>query len=91
MAIHVEFYGLARQRAGTAELSVHLDPDVASLRDVLAAVCERLPVLGQELLKDGRLHPALAANLDGQRFISDPVTPIRDGQSLLIFSADAGG
>jgi hypothetical protein len=43
------------------------------------------------LVVNGRLHESLAANLGGARFIHDPRTIIRDGQSLLILSADAGG
>ena len=39
----------------------------------------------------GRLHPSLAANLNGDRFISDPATPLGDGDRVLILSSDAGG
>jgi molybdopterin converting factor small subunit len=35
--------------------------------------------------------PSLTMNLDGQRFVKDLATPVRDGQSVLILSADAGG
>jgi molybdopterin converting factor small subunit len=91
MPIRVEFYGLARLRSGTSELTLVLPGGNASLADALQAIARRLPALGEELLAGGRLHPTLAANLDGQRFVSDPQTPIADGQCLLILSADAGG
>jgi hypothetical protein len=62
----------------------------------------RLETLWRELL---RLYPRLAEstlgvaqleagyriNLDGQRFVTDPQTPISGGQCVLILSADAGG
>jgi sulfur-carrier protein len=91
MAIRVEFYGIARQRAGVGEVRLDLHADQAPLAEVLQQVAESLPALGHELVIHGRLHESLMANLDGQRFVSDPATPIGDGQCLLILSADAGG
>jgi molybdopterin converting factor small subunit len=89
MPIRVEFYGLARQRAGVPALE--LDLKGQTLGGVLAELAAQLPVFGRECIAGGQLTDALSANLDGQRFISDPKTPVRDGQSLLILSADAGG
>lgn len=91
MAIRVEFYGIARQRAGASELELDADAAESPLESVLDQIVRKLPGFGEESLIEGRLHPALAANLDGERFVSDPATPIRDGQCLLILSADAGG
>ena len=65
-------------------------PDDAQLREILT-VAARVPDLNGEWITDGRLHESLTANLDGLRFVSDPATMVRDGQSLLILSADAGG
>jgi molybdopterin converting factor small subunit len=91
MAVRVEFFGIARQRAGVSELSLDLPGSDARFGDALRALAARLPALAQELVVGGRLHESLTANLDGARFVSDPATPIRDGQCLLILSADAGG
>lgn len=91
MAIRIEFFGIARQRVGVPGAIVAASADELSLADVLRQLCSEFPHVASALLVDGRLHPTLAANLDGQRFISDPTTPIRDGQHLLILSADAGG
>jgi molybdopterin converting factor small subunit len=44
-----------------------------------------------ELIVVDRLHPSLAANLNGDRFIRDPATPLGDDDRVLILSADAGG
>jgi sulfur-carrier protein len=91
MAIRIEFYGIARERAGKSELT--LDPRAAQLAlgDLLNQIALQIPKLGQELIAGGELHPSLTANLDGQSFVRDPQAMIRDGQSILILSADAGG
>jgi sulfur-carrier protein len=91
MAIHVEFYGLARQRAGISHVELEWKAADARLAEVLGALARSLPDFGREWIVAGKLHPTLAANLDAVHFVSDPATPIRDGQCLLILSADAGG
>jgi sulfur-carrier protein len=91
MAISVEFYGIARQRAGASRLSLELSSDPMALSDVLDHCARRFPLLEGDVINAGRLHATLTANVDGERFVTDPTTPIRDGQSLLILSADAGG
>jgi len=91
MAIRVEFYGIARQRAGQSQIDLDAPADGLNFGAALAELAQRLPPLGRELISGSRLNASLAANLDGMRFISDPATRIRDGQSLLILSADAGG
>ena len=48
------------------------------------------PLLG-ELIAADRLHPSLVANLNGDRFVSDPSTPLNQNDCVLILSADAGG
>lgn len=90
MTIRVEFFGIARQRAGTSSIELETRGPL-SLGMVLELVAERLPEFGRECLADGRLSKALAANVDGARFVSDPAIQLKSGQSLLILSADAGG
>jgi molybdopterin converting factor small subunit len=91
MNLSVEFYGIARQRAGVDRLEVALPDRDATLAAVLRSIGEKLPEFAAHCLDRGRLHPSLSANLDGERFVTDPETFVRDGQSLLILSADAGG
>ena len=38
-----------------------------------------------------RLHPSLAANLNGDEFVSDPNTVLSGSDRLLLLSADVGG
>jgi molybdopterin converting factor small subunit len=84
--MHVEFLGVSRERAGVAELDVEAD----TLGQLLGTLAVRTPGLS-ELIAVDRLHPSLAANLNGDRFISDPATPLADEDRVLILSADVGG
>lgn len=84
--MHVEFLGVSRERAGIAELDVEAE----TLGRLLAALAARMPRLA-ELIDVDRLHPSLAANLNGDRFIKDPATPLSDEDRVLILSADVGG
>ena len=84
--MHVEFLGIPRERAGIDELDVQAD----NLGRLLETLAKQRPGLA-ELIAADRLHPSLAANLNGDRFISDPETPLRDDDRVLILSADAGG
>jgi molybdopterin converting factor small subunit len=92
MTIRIEFFGIARQRAGLKRLELDSDKPQATLHDVLRLLGQAAPQLRDSgLLANGELHPTLSANVGGERFVRDPATIIRDGQSLLIMSADAGG
>ena len=84
--MHVEFLGVPRERAGVDEIDIDAD----TLGRLLGTLAARLPRLA-ELIAVDRLHPSLAASLNGDRFISDPETPLRDEDCVLILSADAGG
>jgi molybdopterin converting factor small subunit len=84
--MHVEFLGVPRERAGIDELDVQAD----TLGRLLGTLASQMPGLA-ELIVDDRLHPSLAASLNGDRFISDPETPLRDEDCVLILSSDAGG
>ena len=84
--MHVEFFGVPRERAGVSALEVHAD----TLGQLLGTLARRMPSLS-EIIEDDRLHPAFVANLNGDRFVTDPDTPLRRDDSVLILSADAGG
>ena len=84
--MQVEFLGIPRERAGVSTLEVHAN----TLGQLLERLAADIPALA-ELITDDRLHPALAANLNGDRFVSDPQTPLDQHDCVLILSADAGG
>ena len=87
--MHVELLGVPRQRAGVAELEV----EAATLGQLLEALVARHPSLA-DLIPAGRadrLGPFIVANLNGDRFVSDPRTRLAETDRVLILSADAGG
>jgi len=84
--MHVEFFGVPRQRAGISELEVHAD----TLGHLLGTLAARIPSLGELIVVD-RLQSSFVANLNGAQFVSDPGTPLGEDDRVLILSADAGG
>ncbi len=84
--MHVEFFGVSRQRAGISDLEVQAD----TLGHLLGTLAAQIPSLG-DLIAGDRLHSALVANLNGDKFVSDPGTPLGEDDCVLILSADAGG
>jgi molybdopterin converting factor small subunit len=86
LTMRVEFLGVPRQRAGISQLEVQAD----TLAQLLGKLSAQIPLLG-ELIAADRLHPSLVANLNGDRFVSDPSTPLNQNDCVLILSADAGG
>ena len=84
--MRVELLGVPRERAGVAELEV----EAATLGELLRTLAVRYPSFGELIIAD-RLQPSLVANLNGDRFVSDPRTPLAESDAVLILSADAGG
>jgi hypothetical protein len=85
--ITVEFYGVPRQRAGQAELSVR----ATRLREALHAVQQACPKLADLINADGRLAPHYLLSIDGVGFVTDMAETLESGSRVLLLSADAGG
>ena len=84
--MHVEFLGIPRERAGISEVEV----DAATLGQLLGALAARFPGLSELITADG-LHSSVAANLNGDAFVSDPATALAANDRVLLLSADVGG
>jgi len=84
--MRVEFFGIPRERAGTAEF----ESQAETLGQLLNVIAVRFPSLS-EVVQSGRLCSPFLANLNGDRFISDPATKLSESDYVLILSADAGG
>jgi molybdopterin converting factor small subunit len=84
--MHVEFFGVPRERAGMSGLEVQAD----TLGQLLGTLATRIPSFAK-FMGVNHLHPAFVANLNGDRFVSDPGTPLGENDCVLILSADAGG
>jgi hypothetical protein len=82
----IEFYGIPRQRAGRAELTVCADTPA----EALAGVERACPDL-HGLLEGGRLVKHFRLSVDGKHFVTDLQQPLEEGTRLLLLSADAGG
>jgi hypothetical protein len=83
--VRVEFYGLARLRAGRAELLI----EAATVGEALAVADAMCPQL--HAMSDTGLSPELLVSVGGRRFTRDTREAIPDGQSLLVLGADPGG
>jgi molybdopterin converting factor small subunit len=84
--MRVELFGIPRERAGVAEL----DMQAGTLGELFEALATRFPAF-HELVATDRQRPSIVANLNGDMFVTDPRTPLRDEDCVLILSADAGG
>ncbi len=82
--MQVEFFGVPRERAGIARLRV----PARTLGELWVTLAAQIPSLGR--LVDAQ-PPVMVANLNGDRFVSDPLTPLAENDCVLILSADAGG
>ncbi len=89
--IHVEFYGIPRQRAGVPTATVTLAQLPITLRDVIEDLAKTFPELAADCFQDNSLRKGYVANIGGREFVTSPDTPLTDTESLLILSADAGG
>jgi sulfur-carrier protein len=87
MSVRVEFYGIARRRAGVAAVEV----TAATLGEVIDQLQRELPALAAACFAEGKLQPGFLANVNGQEFTSRRETPLQEGDAVLILSADAGG
>ena len=85
--VRVEFFGLARTRAGVEAVRV----DAATLRDVLSELAVHFPTLDGLCFQDGQLSKSWLININGQQFTRELDTAVAEGDSLLLMSADAGG
>jgi molybdopterin converting factor small subunit len=85
--IRIEFYGIPRKRAGIDSIDV----EAATLQEALSCAVAHSPALLACCTADGRLKLGYVANVNGRTFVHDPHTPLDDGDSLLLMSADAGG
>ena len=83
----VELFGTARLRAGLAAI----DLEAGTVGQALERLARDVPALDGGVIRGDRVHPAFRLSLNGDRFVSDPSTPLVEGDRLLLLSADVGG
>ena len=87
----MELYGIPRQRAGTELMCVTVGPEGIRLCDIFAELTRQSPGLADACFDQGALRTEYLASIDGETFVTDSQVMVLPGQSLLLFSADAGG
>ena len=87
MQVAIELFGIARARAGVA----HTTAEGECLGDVLADLAARYPSLAESCIDGRRMRASFTANLSGRRFVTAPETLLREGDTVLLLSLDAGG
>lgn len=87
MSVTIELFGIARARAGVALFDVEAETLGAALGRLVGAH----PALEGEIIAADRPANGYLISLDGERFVSDPATPLPAGARLLLLSASAGG
>ncbi len=85
--VQVEFYGIPRARTGVAMTAA----TAITLGDLVTSLSQMFPALGECCFEGPRFRQGYTANLSGDKFITDPETPLSDGLTVLILSLDAGG
>lgn len=86
--VEVEIYGVPRLRAGKARVEV----EAGSVGEALEALGQACPsLLGPVIVPGGSVHPSYRLSVNSERFVSDPATPLVQGDTLLLLSADVGG
>lgn len=88
----VEFFGMARLITKTKSVALDLPQD-ATLSHLFSALAERMPVLVGRVIspEKNKLVSGCACNVNGLEFVRNQTARIRNGDKILILSADAGG
>lgn len=85
--VRVEFYGIPRARAGVAQAIAAGN----TLGELVRSLSQMFPALSEYCFDGPQFRPGYTANVSGDRFTTDPTTPLNDGVTVLIMSLDAGG
>lgn len=85
--VQVEFFGIPRARAGVAQTTASGE----TLGELIQGLSSLMPALAESCFDGPRIKAGYTANLRGDLFTTNPATPLRDGDTVLIMSLDAGG
>ncbi len=92
MTCTVELFGVARLVAGKREIALTVERG-ATIARVFASLAERVPALsGRVIVANGSaLMDGYACNVNGLEFVRDITVRVKDGDRIVLLSADAGG
>ena len=83
--VTIELYGVPRMRAGRDAVTVE-----AGCLARAGGAGTRVPVLAPSVVDGQRLQPCYVVAI-GVQFTSDAKHPLREGDAIVLLSADAGG
>ena len=91
-SVTIELFGTARMASGRKAIALTL-PSNTSAATIVAALAEECPALVGVALRDdlAGLLESYTLNLNGTEFINGGCLRLRDGDTLLLFSSQAGG
>jgi molybdopterin converting factor small subunit len=92
VTIRVELFGRAQLACGRRHVVLDVERHVR-LVDVVAALAQACPALVGVAIDEDRatLYESYALNLNGLRFVTYECLDIQAGDTLLLFSSQAGG
>ena len=92
MTIWVELFGRAQLACGRRHVALDVGRN-ARLVDVVAALAQACPVLVGVAIQEDRasLYDSYTLNLNGLRFVTHECLHVQVGDTLLLFSSQAGG
>ncbi len=90
--LHIELFGLAAIASGRRRVSVSLPADSA-VGEVAAALARECPELVGEVVSDDRsgFRSSYILNVNGRTFVDGGPLELARGDTLLLFSSQAGG
>ena len=90
--IQVELFGLARILSGRRQVEIAV-PGEAAPRDVAAALADVCPEMVDKVIREDRsgLQMSYTLNLNGTTFVPDGPVHLEAGDTILLFSSQAGG
>ena len=92
VSITVELFGMARIACGRRRLSIETAA-AGSVPAVVAALADACPeLIGRAISEDlSTLMESYTFNLNGTSFIDEAAFALKSGDTLLLFSSQAGG
>lgn len=90
--IRVELFGRARMAAGHRQVQVAV-PNRARIEDLVSELSRMCPALVGEIIIDdlSGLQPSYTLNINGTSFVGDGPLELEHGDTVLLFSSQAGG
>ncbi len=92
VTVRIELFGSARLAVGQRQVSLGL-PRTASVTEIAGALADAHPELVGKVIREdlSGLIESFTLNLNGNEFVDDGPLRLRAGDSLLLFSSQAGG